>query len=121
MDDQQKKLQALLDQLGEKHIPPEQITILSPKKKCESVVSLINGYTIRDFKVPPGKSITFCTIQGYKGLENTIVILTDIEGYSADKLMYVGLSRACSALFVFETEQAKGEYDALLMRRLLNE
>lgn len=121
MDDQQKKLQALLGQLVEKRIPPEQITILSPKKKCESVVSLINGYTIRDFKVPPGNSITFCTIQGYKGLENTIVILTDIEGYSADKLMYVGLSRACSALFVFETEQAKGEYDALLMRRLLNE
>ena len=78
------------------------------------------GIQFATLKYRPGTASP-CTIQGYKGLENTIVILTDIEGYSADKLMYVGLSRACSALFVFETEQAKGEYDALLMRRLLNE
>jgi hypothetical protein len=64
---------------------------------------------------------TFCTIQAYKGLENTVIILTDIENYSSDKLMYVGLSRACSGLFVLETEAAKREYDALLVRRFLNE
>ena len=62
---------------------------------------------------------SFCTIQGYKGLENVVIILTDIENYESEKLMYVGLSRACSGLFVLESDAAKREYDSLLIRRLM--
>ncbi len=121
MENQCKKLQALLKQLADAHISPEQITILSPKRRDDSVVSMLDGYPIKDFKVPIGVSTTFCTIQAYKGLENTVIILTDIENFSSDKLMYVGLSRACSGLFILETDAAKREYDNLLMRRLFNE
>ena len=121
MENQCKKLQTLLKQLADAHISPEQITILSPKRRDDSVVSMLDGYTIKDFKVPIGVNTTFCTIQAYKGLENTVIILTDIEGFSSDKLMYVGLSRACSGLFILETDAAKREYDNLLMRRLFNE
>ena len=121
MENQCKKLKALLKQLADAHISPEQITILSPKRRDDSVVSMLDGYTIKDFKVPIGANTTFCTIQAYKGLENTVIILTDIEGFSSDKLMYVGLSRACSGLFILETDAAKREYDNLLMRRLFNE
>ena len=121
MENQCKKLQTLLKQLADAHISPEQITILSPKRRDDSVVSMLDGYTIKDFKVPIGANTTFCTIQAYKGLENTVIILTDIEGFSSDKLMYVGLSRACSGLFILETDAAKREYDNLLMRRLFNE
>lgn len=121
MENQCKKLKALLKQLADAHISPEQITILSPKRRDDSVVSMLDGYTIKDFKVPIGVNTTFCTIQAYKGLENTVIILTDIEGFSSDKLMYVGLSRACSGLFILETDAAKREYDNLLMRRLFNE
>lgn len=121
MENQCKKLKALLKQLADAHISPEQITILSPKRRDDSVVSMLDGYTIKDFKVPIGVNTTFCTIQAYKGLENTVIILTDIEGFSSDKLMYVGLSRACSGLFILETDSAKREYDNLLMRRLFNE
>lgn len=121
MENQCKKLRELLKQLADAHISPEQITILSPKRRSDSVVSMIDDYSIKDFKIPAGFYTTFCTIQSYKGLENTIIILTDIEAFSLDKLMYVGLSRARSGLFILESNAAKREYDALLMRRLLNE
>ena len=121
MESQCKKLKALLKQLADAHISPEQITILSPRKREDSVVSILDDYTVKDFRVPPGTNTTFCTIQAYKGLENTVIILTDIESFSSDKLMYVGLSRACSGLFILETDAAKREYDKLLMRRVFNE
>lgn len=85
------------------------------------MVSMLDGYVVKDFSVPPGMNTTFCTIQAYKGLENFVIILTDIEGFSAEKLMYVGLSRACTGLYVLESDSAKREYDNLLMRRLFNE
>lgn len=120
MEDQSKKLGALLRQLEEAHISPDKITILSPKRRDDSVVSILEGYKITDFKVPCTTDTTFCTIQAYKGLENTVIILTDIEGLSSDKLMYVGLSRARSGLFILESDAAKREYDNLLIRRLLH-
>ena len=119
MEDQRKKLTTLLEQLADSQISPEQITILSPRKRENSVVSMLDGNTVKDFRIPAGTSMTFCTIQAYKGLENTIIILTDIESFSDEKLMYVGLSRACSGLFILESEVAKKEYDELWIRRLL--
>lgn len=121
MESQCRKLKAVLKQLADSHIEPEKITILSPQKREDSVVSMLNGYVVKDFSVPPGMNTTFCTIQAYKGLENSVIILTDIEGFSAEKLMYVGLSRACTGLYVLESDSAKREYDNLLMRRLFNE
>lgn len=121
MEGQCRKLKTLLKQLADAHINPEQITILSPRKREDSVVSILDGYIVKDFKVPSGTNTIFCTIQAYKGLENTVIILTDIESFSSDKLMYVGLSRARSGLFILENEAAKREYDNLLMGRVLNE
>ena len=119
MEGQCKKLKELLKQLETSHISPEQITILSPRKKEDSVVSMLDGNVVKDFKVPLGMNTTFCTIQAYKGLENTVIILTDIEDFSEEKLMYVGLSRACSGLFVLESDAAKKEYDDIWVRRML--
>ncbi len=121
MEGQAKKLKATLKQLADSNITSGQITILSPRKREDSVVSLLDEYTVKDFKVPLGTNTTFCTIQAFKGLENTVIILTDIESFDSDKLMYVGLSRACSGLFVLEHDTAKKEYDNLLMRRMFNE
>ena len=118
-EEQSDKLRELLRRLEGETIFPEQITILSPKRRTESVVSLLSGLNIREYKCPQGMNTTFCTIQGYKGLENTVVILTDIEDYLDDKLMYVGLSRARSGLFILLSETAKKEFDDLLIRRLL--
>ncbi len=121
MEAQCRKLKALLKQLQDSHIAPEKITILSPRKREDSVVSMLEDYTIKDFRIPPGTKTTFCTIQGFKGLENQVIILTDIVDFSSEKLMYVALSRACSGLFVLESDAAKREYDNILVRRFLNE
>ena len=80
---------------------------------------LNEGYVVKDFKVPPGLNTTFSTIQAFKGLENVVVIITDVEDFSSEKLMYVGLSRACSGLFILESDAAKREYDNLLISKLL--
>lgn len=121
MEDQCEKLKSVLMQLKDSRIEPEKITILSPRKRVDSVVSLLDSHAVKDFRVPPGMNITFCTIQAYKGLENSIIILTDIEDFSLDKLMYVGLSRACLGLYILASDPAKKEYDNLLIRRLFNE
>lgn len=120
-EDQRDKLVNLLDQLADMRIEPGRITILSPYRRENSVVSLLDKISIRDFSVHENTSITFCTIQAYKGLENTVIILTDIEDFSMDKLMYVGLSRARSGLYILESEPASKEYLTLLQRRLFRE
>ncbi len=119
--DQRDKLADLLDHLVDMRIEPGRITILSPYRRENSVVSLLNRFDIRDFSMHENTNITFCTIQAYKGLENTVIILTDIEDFSMDKLMYVGLSRARSGLYILESEAASKEYLTLLQRRLFHE
>lgn len=119
MEDQYERLKEILMQLEKGQIEPNKITILSPRRREDSVVSLLTGYKIKDYCVPQGMSITFSTIQAFKGLENTVIILTDIDSFSSDKLMYVGLSRARAGLFVLESAAAKREYDDLLIRRLI--
>ena len=52
-------------------------------------------------------------------MENSVIILTDIETYEDVRLMYVAFSRARSGLYVLESERAKTEYDSLFIRRYL--
>ena len=120
-EDQCNKLAHLLTQLGEMHIPADKITILSPRKRENSCVTLLSGFDVRGFSVQHNTSLTFCTIQAYKGLENSVIILTDIDSFDSEKLMYVGLSRARTGLYVLESESASKEYLTLLKRRLSNE
>jgi hypothetical protein len=118
-DEQRERLQALLVSLLDNHIAEKKITILSPFKRENSIVSVIEGYDIRDFRAASTNKITFCTIQGYKGLENTVIILTDIETFRSDKMMYVALSRARSGLYILESDSAHKEYLELLQRRFV--
>lgn len=119
-DEQLEKLESLLAELQEKNIENGKITILSPKTRNNSVVSHVDGVKIRDYDFKSNDTITFSTIQSFKGLENSVVILTDVNSYSAVNLMYVALSRARTALYIFETKGAHSEYSELLKRRLLN-
>lgn len=116
LEEQKQKIELLLKNLLHEKIEPGKITILSPVKREASVISLIEGYRIREYKPDLEESISFSTIQAYKGLENTVIILTDIESYEYEKLLYVGLSRARSALYIFETANADAERNKLLLR-----
>lgn len=119
LEECKKQLEDLLSSLIQSNIDEKNITILSPYKRENSAVSLVDCFDIVDYK--PGKKdkITFCTIQGYKGLENMIVILSDIESLQEYKLMYVGLSRARSGLYVLVSENAAKEYFELQKRRFI--
>ena len=115
-----EKLEHIIDNLINKGIEKENITILSPKKRENSIVDKIEGIKVRDYSFHSDNSITFSTIHSFKGLENTIIIITDIDKYDDEKLMYVGLSRARAGLYLIETKYAHKEYNDLLTRRLLN-
>lgn len=116
-----EKLEDLLLSLNKEHIVNNQITILSPRRKENSIVSKVEKSKIKDFNFTKANDVTFSTIQSFKGLENTVIILVDIDTYSAEKLMYVALSRARSGLFVLESKDAHTEYQNLMMRRLEND
>ncbi len=86
-------------------IKPGEITILSAFKREKCVVDKIKNYRI-DPAGGESENITYSTIQGFKGLENAVIILCDIMTYNRPDLMYVAMSRARSMLIVLESERA---------------
>jgi len=118
-EEEADKLVNIIKNLSENHVERGRITILSPRRKENSAVKYLKGIKIQDFSVGKQDEISFCTIQGFKGMENSVIILTDIETYEDVRLMYVAFSRARSGLYVLESERAKTEYDSLFIRRYL--
>jgi DNA helicase IV len=116
-EEQKKKLIALIKHLLNNRINRSRITILSPYTRNKSVVSLIDHFTIKNYSVRNDDSITFCTIQSFKGLENDIIIIVDVESFDQLKLLYVGYSRARLALHVFESLAAYRQYIEIQKRR----
>lgn len=119
-EEQKEKLEKLLIQLIESGIKQSSITILSSKKRENSVISLLNNINVADFSIPPSHHITYSTIQSFKGLENTIIILVDVDSYESESLMYVGMSRARSGMYIFQSESAADCYQKLLKGRIFN-
>ncbi len=68
-------------------------------------------------RFPAARPLTFSTIHGFKGLENSYIILTDIHRISDDEfrsLLYVGMSRAKVGLIILMDERARKDYTKLL-------
>lgn len=95
-----------IDKLVASGIEEKDITLLSPFKFERSIASKISKYKITP-ATNDGDNITYSTIQGFKGLENSVIMLLDIKTYNKPDLMYVGMSRARNMLYVFETKHAK--------------
>lgn len=119
-DDHVQKLEGIIDTLIKGNILPEKITILSPVKRENSIVSLCTKYNIVEYNNGIKNEISFSTIQAFKGLENSVIIITDVKSYENEKLMYVGFSRARSALIIFENKSAGNERRKLFMRSIKN-
>lgn len=98
-------LENKIKELVKKGVKPFEITILSAFKFDKSVASRITKYKIDKAGEDTG-NITYSSIQGFKGLENKVIILTDVLTYNKPDLMYVAMSRARSMLIVFEVEHA---------------
>jgi len=128
IDNQQQLIEEHLDYLlKEGKILKKQITILTvhdPHQDLSwyenSVISRISDkYNLVEYKygVENAKGqITYSSINIFKGMENSVIFVVDVESYANEKLLYVGMSRARSILKVFETEQAEKERKKLWSR-----
>lgn len=122
MVDQKYKLELLITSLLSNNVKRSDIVILSPRVFDNSVVCMVKGIEIKKYEVEATDKIRFSTIHAFKGLESSTIIITDIENYEDEKLMYVGLSRARFALHILESENAYKERTQLfLMRRIKND
>lgn len=122
-----KELEELLEKLRNQHIPDNKITILS-KFKFEN--SCISGLDTESFPVEifsskhnaipllqNCKHISFSTISSFKGLENSYIILIDVHKLNEEdynSLLYVGMSRARTGLYVFINKKYQEEHNKLL-------
>ena len=106
--DQATKLVAVIQDLISNSISPEAITILSPYRFENSVVAHASSEIPVSEEHIPGK-VFFSTIDSYKGLENSIIIITDLYDFRGEKdnaRLYIGMTRARSALYLFLSESA---------------
>lgn len=103
-------LERLITGLLSEGISPSQITVLSPVRFENSSAAAIENDSFTISETPEDGQILYCSIDGYKGLENSVIILTDIFDLATDKYMnrlYVGMTRARSALYIIASESAQ--------------
>jgi hypothetical protein len=124
--EEKEYLEEILLDLRNQKIKPENITILSPFVFQKSITSHIDkkNFQISDLSLSPqeflkGNHITFSTIHGFKGLENSYIILADIIRLMDDDfkaLLYVGMSRAKVGLHVMLDSLLREDYDRLIKK-----
>lgn len=110
-EEQVKILLDVLSDFKQKGYRPEEITILS-FLATETVAAT---YLIqRGYKLIPawhhGRFTHYCTVHSFKGLENKIIILTDVVPNGAEfhrDLFYIGMTRATESIRVFCSSECK--------------
>lgn len=117
---QSELLRESLSHLRADGIKNEAITILSPMALKRSSIGTggasftqIIDLSLSERLERSQGSIGFSTIHAFKGLESSVVIITDVKHLLDDQhraLMYVGMSRAKHRLLVLMHESAREEY-----------
>lgn len=106
------------------------VVILSPRRFENSAacgVSPPPPVRIADFETvnqADGNIILFSTVQRFKGLESPVVVLCDIESIEHDSeraILYTGMSRARSGLFLLLHEKTRSARARLFRERLERE
>lgn len=99
----------LLNLVNEEGISPKDITLLTPRSEVESQwddgKELGTLMLTWDLTLPVEQELTIpvSTIHSYKGLENLVVIMTELDYVVAEKrneLIYIGLSRAKAQVII---------------------
>ncbi len=102
------------------------IVILSPYRPENSGLNGTNQIAgiplvdVADESRPvPSGSMGFSTVHAFKGLESSVILLVDIEAVGLEDqkaMLYVGMSRARSALHVFASRAAKASISELVSK-----
>lgn len=96
--DIQKEINEILLKIEKRGIPLSKVTLLSPKVMENSILSEYEP-VLQIIK----KGVQHSTIHGFKGLENSIIVLYDFDDISSvrmQRLLYVGISRATQELYI---------------------
>jgi hypothetical protein len=119
-DDFRRKLGNLVDKLLQKDVRPQDIIILSTRKRENSRlagVQSIAGLPVFDIgsaDMPPNNSLHFATMHSFKGLERPVVLAIDMDDLGEEQwamLHYTGLSRACGLLRTFLPQARQKTYN----------
>lgn len=96
-----KALQKVLHRLvNEENIKPDDIIVLTPKGQNRSEVNAglrLGNFQLVDRPTSRPNEIMVTTIQKFKGLEQKVVIITELDSsvhFDFEKIMYIGCSRA---------------------------
>jgi Holliday junction resolvase-like predicted endonuclease len=122
--EQKEMIEQIISNLKKQKIDADNITILSPYRLQRSVASTLSmpvtDLNVNNLLLSKESRISFSTIQRYKGLENSYIILTDIhrliDNEDLNRLLYVGMSRAKVGLYVIMDKRTKSEFTKLLRR-----
>jgi hypothetical protein len=123
---QQEKIKDLIE-LELTHFDYDEIVVLSTRNSRSSCVGsgeIQSGrFGLVNFKLSNSpKSIRHSSIHAFKGLEASVVILTDIDqlgGSKMNSVLYVGMSRAKVRLYVLMHESCRSEWNSMLDDGLL--
>jgi hypothetical protein len=129
IDEERRILTGVLNNLLAEGVPPGRITVLAPVAKGNSCLSkpldglngVIEEISESDLTLPDVKAVRFSTVHSFKGLENSVIIITDINELSGDwihSLLYVGMSRARQRLILLVDKSARHGYEEALQRRI---
>jgi len=126
-EEEREQLSEIVSGLLQQRLSPSFITILSPVSRDRSCISKeISGIPqiedVNEVNIQGGaKNLTFSTIQAFKGLENSVIMLTDVRDLSSPEsrsLLYVGMSRARQRLFLLVDQESRDQYKSAIQRRI---
>jgi Cdc6-like AAA superfamily ATPase len=105
-------VEEIIEDFIKRKIPLQKITLLSPKR-------LESGFMASSEKLNSWieQGLTFSTVQSFKGLENTFIILFDFDQLVTDesqRLLYIGISRAKQKLYIVLNNELQEEYQKLI-------
>lgn len=109
-DDFKRKLESLVEKLQQKDVKPQDIILLSTRKRENSRLAGVSSiaklpvFDISSGERPPRNSLHFATMHSFKGLERPVVLAIDMDDLGEEQwamLHYTGLSRACGLLRTF--------------------
>jgi hypothetical protein len=127
--DQPKRLQSLLYRLYEEGVKPGRVTVLSPRSPGQSCISAVSDLVLAPITEQNVISVvttshgvtTYSTVSSFKGLENDVIVLVDIENLDADwwrSVVYVGMSRARAGLYLVVPSSLRPAYESCLRRSM---
>jgi len=106
-----KSIVTILSKLVSEHVVPADIAILGTKSQKRTVLK--HGTKIGPFQLVEKRSkndeLLTMSVHRFKGLESPVVILCELDEkltYKINEILYVGLTRATSILFVLKHESA---------------